>query len=52
MWFGTKNPAKSFWFSSGSCVWGDYAMAAQSHLKKDQIEKMVKWVLSLKLGGI
>jgi cytochrome c len=35
-------------YNGGSGVWGDYAMAAQSHLKKDQIEKMVKWVLSLK----
>jgi len=35
-------------YAGGSGVWGDYAMAAQSHLKKDQIEKMVRWVLSLK----
>jgi len=35
-------------YNGGSGVWGDYAMAAQSHLKKDQIEKMVRWVLSLK----
>jgi cytochrome c len=35
-------------YNGGSGVWGDYAMAAQSHLKKDQIEKMVKWVLSLR----
>jgi cytochrome c len=35
-------------YNGGSGVWGDYAMAAQSHLKKDQIEKMVRWILSLK----
>lgn len=35
-------------YNGGSGVWGDYAMAAQSHLKKDKIEKMVRWVLSLK----
>jgi cytochrome c len=32
----------------GTGVWGDYAMAPQSHLKKDNIEKMVRWILSLK----
>ena len=35
-------------YNGGSGVWGDYAMAPQSHLKKEQIEKMVKWVMSLK----
>ena len=35
-------------YNGGTGVWGDYAMAPQSHLKKDKIEKMVRWILSLK----
>lgn len=35
-------------YNGGFGVWGDYAMAAQSHLKKESIEKMVKYILSLK----
>lgn len=35
-------------YNGGTGVWGDYAMAPQSHLKKDKIEKMVRWILNLK----
>jgi len=35
-------------YHGGTGVWGDYAMAPQTHLKKEQIEKMVRWILSLK----
>ncbi len=35
-------------YNGGTGVWGDYAMAPQSHLKKDKIEKMIRWILSLK----
>ena len=31
----------------GSGVWGEHAMSPQSHLKKENIEKMVKYILSL-----
>lgn len=35
-------------YFGGTGVWGDYAMAPQSHLKKENIEKMVRWILTLK----
>lgn len=35
-------------YDGGGGVWGDYAMGAQSHLKKDDITKMVRYILSLK----
>jgi cytochrome c len=34
-------------YEGGSGVWGTYAMAAQSHLQKPEIDKMVRWILSL-----
>jgi len=35
-------------YKGGSGVWGDYAMGAQSHLKKEKITQMVRYILSLK----
>lgn len=35
-------------YEGGSGVWGSYAMAAQSHLQKPEIDKMVRWILSLR----
>ncbi len=35
-------------YEGGTGVWGNYAMAAQSHLQKPAIDKMVRWILSLK----
>jgi cytochrome c len=41
-----KKLVEKVW-KGGSGVWGDYAMAPQTHVKKDKIEKMVRWILSL-----
>jgi cytochrome c len=35
-------------YKGGGGVWGEYAMAPQSHLKKENITKMVRYILSLK----
>lgn len=35
-------------YNGGSGVWGDYAMGAQSHIKKEKITQMVRYILSLK----
>lgn len=35
-------------YEGGTGVWGNYAMAAQSHLQKPDIDKMVRWILSLR----
>jgi cytochrome c len=35
-------------YNGGGGVWGDYEMAGQSHVSKTDIEKMVRYILTLK----